>query len=99
MRGEGVGAEGRKWGAEGGRDCAAGGKCICPVGRVCTYGRVCTGAPLSLATGRAVFKFVPFALVFVRGGEDHLKPLFVGVLGGGRTVADLGVAGGVEVGC
>ena len=99
MRGEGVGAEGRKWGAEGGRGCAAGGKCVCPVGRVGTCGRICTGVPLSLDTGHAVSEFVSLALVFVRGGEDDLKPLFVGVLEGGRTVADLGVAGGVEVGC
>ena len=98
MRGEGVGAEGRKWGAEGGRGCAAGGKCICPVGRVYTCGCVCTGAPLSLDTGRTVFEFVPLARL-CEDGEEDLKPLFVGVLGGGRTVADLGVAGGVEVGC
>ena len=58
------GCRGKEVGAEGGRGCAAGGKCICPVGRVYTCGRVCTGAPLSLATGRAVFKFVPLALVF-----------------------------------
>ena len=43
------------------------------------------------------FEFVPLAPVFDRRGEDDLKPLFVGVLGGGRTVADLGVAGGSEV--
>ena len=43
------------------------------------------------------FEFVPLAPVFDRRGEDDLNPLFVGVLGGGRTVADLGVAGGIEV--
>ena len=43
------------------------------------------------------FEFVPLAAVFERRGEDDLKPLFVGVLGGGRTVADFGVAGGSEV--
>ena len=73
-------------GAEGGCGCAAGGKCVCPVGHVGTCGLVCTGAPLSLDTGRAVFEFVPLALVFGRGGEDDLKPLFIEVLGGGTTV-------------
>ena len=43
------------------------------------------------------FEFAPLALVFERRGEDDLKPLFVGVLGGGMTVADLGVAGGIDV--
>ena len=43
------------------------------------------------------FEFVPLTLVFERRGEDDLNPLFVGVLGGGRTVVDLGVAGGIEV--
>ena len=63
---------------------------------VCSCEYICTGAPFSLDTA---FEFAPLAQVIERRGEDDLRPLFVGVLGGGRTVADLGVAGGIEVGC
>ena len=71
--------------------------CVCAGAvRVGTCGRVCIGAPFSLDAAFE-FEFVPLALVFERRGEDDLNPLFVGVLGGGRTVADLGVAGGIEV--
>ena len=45
-----------------------------------------------------MFEFVPLARL-CEDGEDDLKPLFLGVLGGGSTVAVLGVAGGIEVGC
>ena len=61
---------------------------------MCAGGRVCIGPPFSWDNA---FEFVPLVPVFERGGEDDLKPFFVGVLGGGRTVADLGVAGGIEV--
>ena len=68
--------------------------CVCAGDAcVCTCGRVCIGAP-SLDT---LFRFGLLAPVFERRGEDDLNPLFVGVLGGGRMVVDLGVAGGSEV--